>query len=238
MKLLRHIAAWGALVRLFLDAPALFRHLHGLAWYRGALRDALPDSPAALFGQSVLEIGCAAGDFCGEMSELGATVHGMDRSEKMLARARTAHPQVQFKTGDATALPYYDNRFDVVYAASLLNVVDDPVTVLREMARVCRPGGALALLMPAAEFNTAAARQWLSMNRMTPQESAAYLAWHLLAKKVSAAEFRQWIAEAGLGTARIETHTLLGGLVRTVHIYPAWSGIPMSARQRAMALAG
>jgi ubiquinone/menaquinone biosynthesis C-methylase UbiE len=234
VKWLKNTAAWAEMVRLLLDPPALFHHLHSLDWYRGALVEALPHVPKNLAGKSILEIGCATGDFCGDMFALGGRVFGVDRSHDMVRRAKRAHVSIRFEVADAHSLPYGDHTFDVVFAASLLNVVNDPPRVLREMVRVCCPGGALALLVPAAEFNTAEAKRWVIAQGLTAKETAAYMAWHRLAKKVSAEKLTRWLNEAGLANALVESRCLLGGLVRVLHVYPSRSvqteTIPKTAR--------
>ncbi|WP_280191379.1 class I SAM-dependent methyltransferase [Delftia sp. PS-11] len=211
-------AAWLEMARLLLHPPALFHHLHGLDWYRHALWEALRLAPADLAATSCLEIGCATGDFCGGLAAQGARVHGIDRSPDMVRRARQAHPGVRFTEADALALPFGESGFDIVYAASLLNVVDDPVRVLREMARVCRPAGVLVILVPVEGFGTAQARRWTAAQALSPREAAAYMAWHRLARKIPAARLQQWVDEAGIGHARVQAWPLLGGMVQAAHV--------------------
>jgi len=155
------------------------------------------------------------------MAAMGAAVCGVDQSQAMLQHARQLHPSVRFEAAGADALPFGNQQFDVVYAASLLNVVSDPVLALREMARVCRPGGVLALSVPAAEFTHAHAKGWATSQRLSAKDTAAYMAWHRLARKVDAAQMNQWLVDAGLALADVEAKTLLGGLVRVAHVYPA-----------------
>lgn len=225
MTWLGNVLAWCALIWRMRDPPALFHHLHGLNWYRQAVWDTLPhreESPAnaRLAGQSVLELGCAGGDFCADIAAQGANVHGIDRSTEMVRRATLAHSTVQFQQADALALPFESAQFDIVFAASLLNVVSDPARVLREMARVCRPGGTLALLVPAAGFSKSQAQQWVTAQGYTSKEAAGYFAWNQLAKKVDAAQLSEWLSAAGLGNARVEQRLLLGGLVWSLQVYP------------------
>jgi ubiquinone/menaquinone biosynthesis C-methylase UbiE len=139
----------------------------------------------------------------------------------MVTRARQTHPSVRFVVADALSLPFKAQKFGIVFSASLINLVSDPVTVLQEMARVCRTGGVLVLLVPAAEFSTAEAKQWVFQQGLAAREAAAYLAWHRLAKKVSAGQIMQWINEAKLAPARVQSHVLLGGLARVVQVYQA-----------------
>ncbi|MYM42111.1 class I SAM-dependent methyltransferase [Duganella qianjiadongensis] len=220
MKYLSALKAWLHLLGLLTSPPALFRHLHGLYWYRSALMATLPRTAAHLAGVTALEIGCATGEFCGVMVTLGASVHGVDRSASMVQQASARHAEARFTVADASALPYPDAGFDIVLAASLLNVVADPVAVLREMARVCRHGGALALLVPARDFTTRQARQWIARQGMRAHDAAAYLLWHWLARKVSDAELNGWLQQAGLAGARVVSQQLMGGLATALHVYP------------------
>ena len=54
--------------------------------------------------------------------------------------------------GDASALPYQDERFDLVTSIDVLEHVDDDVSALRETYRVCRKGGMLIATVPAFNF--------------------------------------------------------------------------------------
>jgi phosphatidylethanolamine/phosphatidyl-N-methylethanolamine N-methyltransferase len=76
---------------------------------------------------------------------------GIDLSQKMLDRAqRRVHElglhNVQLQKMDATTLQFPDNSFDRVLAAYFISTVPDPVRVIQEMKRVCRPGGYLVFL--------------------------------------------------------------------------------------------
>lgn len=219
MKVLRTVAAWIAMLRLLRDPPALFHRLYGLPWYRAALWATLPTFQTGLAGQSVLEVGCAGGDFCADMATNGAQVHGIDRSEAMVRRARRAHPALRVDQADAMALPGGAQQYDVVFSASLLSVVSDPVAVIHEMVRVCRPGGTVAIQVPAAEFDRAQARQWVANQLLTGFDALAYLTWHRLARKVSTGKMQQWLVDAGLDEVRIERTPLLGGMVWAIHVH-------------------
>lgn len=216
-----NIKAWLHLLGLLFDTPALFSHLYRRYWYRSALIATLPRTSAHLAGIKALEIGCATGEFCDVLVTLGASAQGVDRSARMIQLASARHSEAQFAVADAASLPYRDADFDIVLAASLLNVVADPVAVLREMARVCRRGGALALLVPAAGFSHRQARQWVVRQGMTAADAAAYLLWHWLGRKVSTAQLEDWIQRAGLAGSRVVSQQLLGGLVQVLHVYPA-----------------
>ena len=78
-------------------------------------------------------------------------ITGVDLSDSMLEKARTRIARhgvrnVRLLQMDAAALKFPDNSFDIVYAPYVISVVPDPVQVVSEMRRVCRPGGRFILL--------------------------------------------------------------------------------------------
>lgn len=82
----------------------------------------------------------------------GRTIVGVDQSAEMLAagRARVERAglasQVELREGRAEALPFADAEFDALTFTYLLRYVDDPAATLRELTRVVRPGGTVAML--------------------------------------------------------------------------------------------
>jgi len=75
-----------------------------------------------------------------------AAVSGVDLSEGFvrLAREQVADPRVAFEVGDATRLPWGDASHDMAVSGLVLNFVPDQPAMVREMARVTRPGGRVA----------------------------------------------------------------------------------------------
>ncbi len=77
-------------------------------------------------------------------------VTGLDFSRAMLdeasRRARALHRPFTPREGDVTALPFADASFDTVTCTLAICTFSEPLAALREMRRVCRPGGALLLL--------------------------------------------------------------------------------------------
>jgi ubiquinone/menaquinone biosynthesis C-methylase UbiE len=90
-------------------------------------------------GGEVLEVGCGTGLILDRVRGFAASATGADISAGMLARARDRGLSVV--QASATALPYADDSFDVVYSFKVLAHVADIRTALAEMARVTRPGG-------------------------------------------------------------------------------------------------
>ncbi|HWD02911.1 MAG TPA: methyltransferase domain-containing protein [Amycolatopsis sp.] len=103
-------------------------------------------------GQSLLEIGSGAGTITADLAAIVApgrvTAVELTETARELGRAEAARrgqENIDFVVGDVHALDFPDDTFDVVHAHQVLQHVADPVQALREMRRVCRPGGVVAV---------------------------------------------------------------------------------------------
>lgn len=95
-------------------------------------------------GERILDAGCGTGRCLGPIISVGAEPVGMDFSEGMLAVARRGHPGVHLVTADLQShLPFEDGEFDAVLCALIGEHLDEPLSALRQMRRVLRPGGRL-----------------------------------------------------------------------------------------------
>ncbi|WP_116377430.1 methyltransferase domain-containing protein [Mycobacterium sp. MFM001] len=102
-------------------------------------------------GMSLLDIGCGPGTITADLAERIAPgrLTAVDVTDDALDAARAeAHARnisnIAFATADVHALEFDDGTFDVVHAHQVLQHVADPVAALREMRRVCAPGGIVA----------------------------------------------------------------------------------------------
>jgi ubiquinone/menaquinone biosynthesis C-methylase UbiE len=103
-------------------------------------------------GQDLLDVGCGPGTITVGLAEAtrGGRCVGIDVSEAVIAQAaahagEVGRPETTFAVGDAYALDFPDHSFDVVHAHQVLQHLTDPVRALREMLRVLRPGGIVAV---------------------------------------------------------------------------------------------
>ena len=101
-------------------------------------------------GDKVLEVGVGTGINVSLYPE-HCHVTGIDFSALMLEKARERVAKkgvknVRLQEMDAANLTFADSSFDIVYAPYVISVVSDPVRVVNEMRRVCRPGGKIIIL--------------------------------------------------------------------------------------------
>lgn len=97
-------------------------------------------------GDRVLDAACGTGDLAIAAREAGGDVTGLDFSERMLERARRKSEAIEWILGDVLALPFDDSTFDAATIGFGIRNVEDLDAGLRELARVVRPGGRLAVL--------------------------------------------------------------------------------------------
>ncbi|EGN94681.1 hypothetical protein SERLA73DRAFT_187733 [Serpula lacrymans var. lacrymans S7.3] len=100
----------------------------------------------------ILDVGCGPGTITIDLAKLVPQGHvtGIEPVPDVLDQARTTAStlgvqNVLFKVGDVHALDYPDATFDVVHAHQVLQHVVDPVMALKEMRRVTKPGGIIAV---------------------------------------------------------------------------------------------
>ncbi|MFA7324949.1 MAG: methyltransferase domain-containing protein [Candidatus Nanopelagicales bacterium] len=102
-------------------------------------------------GARLLDVGCGPGTITVDLARLVGPGHvtALEYAEAALeaARAEVARQEVRniaFVTGDVHQLDFEDDTFDIVHAHQVLQHVHDPVQAIREMVRVCKPGGVVA----------------------------------------------------------------------------------------------
>lgn len=142
--------------------------------------------------QTVVDVGTGTGFMAAGLAPSAQKVIGVDFSDAMLqvARENMAHvglSNVEFRQGDLEHLPLEDASGDVVVANMALHHAPDPAAALREMARVCKPGGHVVITdeqsHPFEWFKTELADVWLGFTRE---------------------QIDQWFAGAGLSSRRYE----------------------------------
>jgi ubiquinone/menaquinone biosynthesis C-methylase UbiE len=103
-------------------------------------------------GARLLDVACGTGVVARTAADRVGTdqVVGVDLNEAMLIVARRTAPGIEWRQGDVTELPFPDASFDAVTCQMALMFVPDVERAFTEMARVARPGGRVAVVVPAA----------------------------------------------------------------------------------------
>jgi demethylmenaquinone methyltransferase/2-methoxy-6-polyprenyl-1,4-benzoquinol methylase len=122
-------------------------------------------------GDTVLDVACGTGAVAIELARRhGCRVVGVDQSPEMLAEGRLRvaaaglEDRVELREGRAEELPFEDASLAGLTFTYLLRYVDDPAVTMRELVRVVRPGGAIAMLefaVPARPLPRAAWEAWV-----------------------------------------------------------------------------
>ena len=106
-------------------------------------------------GHSVMDVGCGPGYLLGKAARQASLAVGVDLDEGRLrsaldgsTRSRSARPSIELAVGDGQRLPFADASFDRIICTETLEHVADARLALRELARVLRPGGRLAVSVP------------------------------------------------------------------------------------------
>lgn len=134
-------------------------------------------------GMSVLEMGCGAGYFTGELAQSGADVVAIDVSPELLeiAKANCSEPNVRYEIQNACKLSYPDAVFDSVVGSSVLHHLEIEAA-LREIYRVLRLGGSVYFTEPNM-LNPQIAIQknvpWIKRKLGDSPDETAFFRWPL-----------------------------------------------------------
>jgi SAM-dependent methyltransferase len=106
-------------------------------------------------GGVALDVGSGPGNVTASLARAAGPdglALGVDISEPMLARAVDAQagPNVGFLRADAQQLPFRDATFDAVTTLAVLQLIPEPSATVAEIARVLKPGGRVAIMVPTA----------------------------------------------------------------------------------------
>ena len=99
-------------------------------------------------GDTVLECACGTGLLSAVIAQKCRQLTATDFSEKMLKKAEKncrAFRNITYAPADITALPFADGSFDKVVAGNVIHLLDNPMTALGELNRVCKDGGMLII---------------------------------------------------------------------------------------------
>lgn len=179
--------------------PALF----------GEWTDRVADAAMIKPGQRVLDVACGTGALTRTISERAGPsgfVAGVDINDGMLAVARANAPEITWDAGQAEALPAATGCFDAVVSQFGLMFFEDQPAALREMMRVLRPGGRLAVAVWDSLGHTPGYAAMTGLLRRLFGDDVAQ-SLHAPYTLGDLAVLNASITEAGISDAQITTHT-------------------------------
>jgi SAM-dependent methyltransferase len=146
------------------------------------LFEAILEAAGVSAGTRLLDVGCGSGLALTLAADRGAVVTGIDVSPGLLGVARQRLPQADLRLGDLQVLPFADAVFDVVISTNALQFASDAVAAVAEVARVVRPGGAVAAsLFAEPERNQSTAIHEAMSALSPPRRQAAHAPYSLSA---------------------------------------------------------
>ena len=151
---------------------------------------------------TVLDVACGGGLVVCAFARVARHVTGIDITPAMLERARSlAREQglsnVSWKQGDVLPLPYPDGSFSIVTSRFAFHHFLEPGTVLREMTRVCAPGGTAVVVDSAPAPDKAA-----EFNRLEKLRDPSHV------RAMPLAELKTLFRQAGLPEPRVTSYRL------------------------------
>jgi ubiquinone/menaquinone biosynthesis C-methylase UbiE len=126
-------------------------HIHGLLDHLGL-------QYGGLVGKQLLEVGCSDGWNLLTAVDRGAHVWGVDASAALLWLGRDRLPDADFRLGSPEELPFDSASFDIVCRFGITTDGRELAASVGEMARVCRRGGVIALIVSGEDDEDAGQR--------------------------------------------------------------------------------
>jgi ubiquinone/menaquinone biosynthesis C-methylase UbiE len=102
-------------------------------------------------GKKILDIACGPGIMINALRQRGYQITAVDAAPEMVARAKEEHKEgsdLTIEVGDVYSLKYPDASFDVVTAMGLVEYLADEPKAYKEIVRVLKPGGIVAISYP------------------------------------------------------------------------------------------
>jgi ubiquinone/menaquinone biosynthesis C-methylase UbiE len=160
------------------------------SFFSGAVRERAFAVAGIAPGKLAADIGAGAGFVTEGLLNRGLRIIAVDRSEAMLAEMKNRFGEggaVDYRIGEAEALPLENRSVDYVFANMYLHHVDSPPEAIREMARILKPGGKLIITdLDCHDFEflrTEHCDRWMGFDRP---------------------DVARWFAEAGLVEVKID----------------------------------
>jgi SAM-dependent methyltransferase len=127
------------------------------------------------FGEPILDVGCGEGEFARILFGQGKDVTGVDLDTRVLRLAGNTGAYRQVVRADVTRLPFPDSSFGSALSNCVLEHIPDDEAVVREIGRVVRPGGLVAITVPAPQLKQSLYIYNALRAKGRPEEAEEYL---------------------------------------------------------------
>ena len=160
-------------------------------------------------GSCILDVGCGSGASAipaGKVAGPHGRVIGVDLADRLLAMARAKAAaqklqNVEFRKADMEALGYPDASFDAVVCVFAIFFVPDMIKQVKELWRMVRPGGQLAITTWGPRmFEPGSATWWAAVKQFRPDLHTAFNPWERI---VTPQALRQLLTDSGIRAAEI-----------------------------------
>lgn len=124
-------------------------------WHTNKLKNVLAMIKLASFKpKKILDVGCASGWFLSEVSRAfpKASCHGVDLYKEAISYGSKRYKKLHLKQADAHILPFDDSVFDTIICCEVLEHVENPKQVLKEIRRVMTSDGSLVVEIDSGNF--------------------------------------------------------------------------------------
>ncbi len=152
-------------------------------------------------GWRVLDVGCGPGLLPAIFQKLGCRAYGVDLDLNIISMGRL---HTALACSDATRLPFAAGCFQMATASNLLFLLDDPVPILEELARLISADGRVCVLNPSENLSVIAAAEFATQRGLEGLARASLINWASLAEhrtSWTAKQTEKWFTAANLSVS-------------------------------------
>ncbi|MDR7074505.1 ubiquinone/menaquinone biosynthesis C-methylase UbiE [Fictibacillus barbaricus] len=172
----------------FDELVSFFDSMARTSWLK-QIHDTLKEMTGLWNGKDVLDVGCGTGRLLLRGAEEANRLVGVDLSSEMVKASiqqffyHELSGKSEFLVADAEKLPFKDDSFDLALSTCVMFLLPDPVQGIKEMCRVLKTGGQIAMLNPSEKMSQETAVQYAKEKGISGFERIALLKWSNVSTK-------------------------------------------------------